>query len=113
MAQLEFGAALSSHAWWRRLPRQGVDPLANAPMPSAHDTMKGGEASFEETIQLQVESWIQAAERPELTAPLGDVPEADTSLFDWSSDALADCISPGVLVPELAQRQLPVGSLRR
>lgn len=64
--------------------------------------MKGGEASFEETMQLQVELWIQAAERPELTAPLGGVPGADASLLDWSSDALTDCISPGVLVPELA-----------
>lgn len=72
------------------------------PMPSARDRMKRGEASFEETMQLQVESWIQAAERPELTAPLGGVPGADTSLLDWSNDALTDCISPGVLVPELA-----------
>ena len=72
------------------------------PMPSARDRMKGGEASFEETMQLQVESWMQAAERPELTAPLGGVPGADASLLDWSSDALIDCISPGVLVPELA-----------
>ncbi|KAM3519856.1 hypothetical protein MY4038_009645 [Beauveria bassiana] len=68
-----------------------------APMPSARDRMKNGEASFEEAMQLQMESWIQVAATSELPAPLGGVPRADTPLLGGRSDAVTDCISPGAL----------------
>ncbi|KAJ2972649.1 hypothetical protein NQ176_g7039 [Zarea fungicola] len=72
------------------------------PVPSARDRMKSGEASFEETMQLQIESWIQAAKRPELTAPLCGVSGADSPLLGCGTDALTDGISLAVLAPELA-----------
>ncbi|KAJ2982412.1 hypothetical protein NQ176_g1405 [Zarea fungicola] len=72
------------------------------PTPSARKRMEGGEASFEETMQLQMESWIQAAKRPELTAALCGASGGGTPLLVCRGDTLTDCISPRVLAVEQA-----------
>ncbi|TQV90131.1 hypothetical protein IF1G_11209 [Cordyceps javanica] len=79
------------------------------PAPSARERSKSSEASFEETMQLQVESWIQAAQTPEWSPPLCGISETDAPPFDappfgWRScsDKLTECISTGMVQNSLA-----------
>ncbi|KAM3560561.1 hypothetical protein ARSEF4850_003604 [Beauveria asiatica] len=96
-SRFEIGRSLGMWPAIRDITWVSFGSYWQAPMPSARDRMKGGEASFEEAMQLQVESWIQAAKKPEQPATLSGMSWAESPLLGGRSDALAECVSPGAL----------------